>query len=100
MLFQEKGTDSVQNLYNVKVINKTTREIPMTVKLEDNDGSIMLIGKPYVKVENEGQGWGEFFITLAKKNIHKRSTIIKLGIYNGNQKISVVTTKFLAPVSE
>lgn len=100
MLFQEKGKDSVQNLYNVKVVNKTTREIPMTVKLEDMEGSILMIGKPYVKVENEGQGWGEFFITLPKKNILKRSTPINIGIYNGKQKIAVVTTKFLAPVAE
>ena len=100
MLFQEKGKDSVQNLYNVKVVNKTTREIPMTVKLEDMEGSIQMVGKPYVKVENEGQGWGEFFITLPKNKIHKRSTPINIGIYNGTQKIGVVTTKFLAPVSE
>ena len=100
MLYQEKGTDSIQNLYNISIVNKTYKEIPMVMKLEEMEGSITVVGKPYIKVVKEGQGAGEFFITIPRKSIHKKSTTIKLGIYNGDQKISEVTTKFLAPVSE
>lgn len=99
-LFQERGTDSVSNLYNIKVVNKTTAAIPLTVKLENAEGRIEIIGKPYVQVEKEGQGIGEFFVILANKNIQQKKTELKLGIYNGDKKISVVKTNFLAPVNQ
>ena len=100
MLYQDQGVDSISNLYNIKVANKTVKEIPLTMKLEDQQGRISIIGKPYIHVVKEGQGWGQFFITIAKKDIHKRSTPIKLGIYNGNEKISTSVTKFLGPIAE
>ncbi len=97
-LFQERGTDSISNLYNIKVVNKTLSEIPLTIQLESMSGVIQVIGKPYVRVEKEGQGVGEFFIIVPKEQIQMKKTPVKLGIYNGSQKISVVTTNFLAPV--
>src|SRR4029078_11789684 len=38
MLYQERGADSVSNLYNIKIINKTIKDISLTLKLEDVDG--------------------------------------------------------------
>jgi cytochrome c oxidase accessory protein FixG len=99
-LFQDRGNDSITNLYNVKVINKTTKEVPLTFKLENVTGSIEVIGKPYVKVEKEGQGIGEFFIVLNKKSIIQKKTLIKIGVYSGAIKIATVTTNFLGPVAE
>lgn len=97
MLFQEVGKDSVSNLYNIKVVNKTMRNIPLTVKLEQASGSVTVIGS-VIKVEKEGQGAGEFFVTLPNKNITNRKTVLKLGLYEGNKKISDLTTNFLGPI--
>ncbi|HLL41733.1 MAG TPA: cytochrome c oxidase accessory protein CcoG [Segetibacter sp.] len=100
ILFQERGTDSVSNLYNIKLANKTLNEIPLTIKLEDGKGKIEIIGKPYIDVAKEGQGSGSFFIVLAKKNIHDRKSELQLGLYEGERKIAVVKTSFLGPVSD
>jgi hypothetical protein len=97
MLFQEVGKDSVSNLYNIKVANKTMRSIPLTVKLEDAAGSVTVIGS-VIKVEKEGQGAGEFFVTLPTKNITSRKTVVKLGLYEGTKKIADLKTNFLGPV--
>ena len=97
LLYQEKGQDSVSNLYNIKVVNKTMNDIPLTVKLEDGNGTVQLVGKN-IQVEKEGQGSGSFFITIPKSRIQQRKTVLKVGLYHGNEKISVVKTSFLGPL--
>lgn len=99
-LYQERGTDSISNLYNIKVVNKTVENIPLNIKLKDASGKIEVIGKSYVHVEKEGQGNGEFFIVLPKKDIKQKKTVLTLTIYNGETKIADVKANFLAPVSE
>jgi cytochrome c oxidase accessory protein FixG len=98
ILYQERGTDSISNLYNIKMVNKTIKPIPLTIKVEDNAGSIEIIGKNYIPIEKEGQGGGSFFVVLPKQMIHKRKTEVVLGLYEGDKKIAVVKTNFLGPV--
>lgn len=100
MLFQERGADSISNLYNIKMVNKTLEDIPLTVKLEGIPGYIEVIGKPSIHVVQEGQGAGSFFVVLPKAAIKNRKTDIKLGLYNGDKKIAGETTVFLGTVSE
>ena len=54
------GKDSISNLYSIKIANKTTNEIPLTIKLENETGTIEIVGKPYITVVKEGQGAGTF----------------------------------------
>ncbi|MDB5245635.1 MAG: ccoG [Segetibacter sp.] len=98
ILFQERGTDSVSNLYNIKLANKTLSQIPLTIKLEDAKGKVEIIGKPFIDVAKEGQGSGSFFIVLPRKDIHDRKSELKLGLYEGEKQIEVVKTNFLGPV--
>lgn len=100
ILFQERGADSISNLYNIKVVNKTVHDIPLSVQIESVQGNIQMIGKTYVDVKKEGQGAGSFFIILPKKLITDRKTELKLGLYEGNKKITTVKTTFLGPVAD
>lgn len=54
MLFQERGADSISNLYNIKMVNKTLEDIPLTVRLEGNAGAWEVVGKPSIHVVKEG----------------------------------------------
>lgn len=97
LLFQEKGTDSISNLYNIKIVNKTVNDIPLTVKLEDAFGTVQLIGN-LIRVQKEGQGAGSFFIILPRQKIEQRKTVLYVGLYQGTRKIDVVKTSFLGPI--
>jgi len=97
-LFQERGADSVSNLYNIKVMNKTDKDIPLTIKIVSINGSVQVVGKPYIHVPKEGQGSGSFFLILPKKDIHNRKTELKLALYEGDKRILTETTSFLGPV--
>ena len=98
MLYQERGADSISNLYNIKLANKTLQQIPLTIKMENATGNIQIIGGNNIQVQEEGQGSGSFFIVLPRTAIHSRKTQLKLALYNGDTKIDVVKTNFLGPV--
>jgi cytochrome c oxidase accessory protein FixG len=98
ILYQERGADSVSNLYNIKVVNKTLQDVPLLIRLESGQGEVAIIGKPYIPVVKEGQGSGSFFVVLPKSMIKARKTELQLGLYEGNKKIATVTTNFLGPV--
>jgi hypothetical protein len=82
------------------LVNKTVDPINLTIRVFDNQGKIEIIGKPYIKVEKEGQGTGSFFVVLPKKTIHNRKTSLVLELYVGKKMVSSTKTNFLGPVGE
>jgi cytochrome c oxidase accessory protein FixG len=100
MLFQEVGKDSVSNLYNIKIANKTLHEIPVSLRLESLNGTIKIIGeRNFVNVRKEDQGAGSFFLTLPKSLIINRKTEVAIALYADGKKVDVIRTNFLGPVS-
>ncbi|WP_143309366.1 cytochrome c oxidase accessory protein CcoG [Chitinophaga vietnamensis] len=97
MLYQERGHDSVSNLYRIKLINKTAADIPLTLRLENTPGHIEIAGKPLIHVKAEGQGEGTFFIILPKNAIQHRKSSLTVGIYQHNNRIAGLPTTFLGP---
>jgi cytochrome c oxidase accessory protein FixG len=100
MLYQERGADSVSNLYTIKVANKTVRRVPLRLQLEDAAGSLEVVGGRVIAVREEDEGSGNFFVVLPKGNIHRRKTELLIGLYEGNIKIDEIRTSFLGPVAE
>ena len=98
MLFQERGADSISNLYNIKVANKTNKDIPLHLKLEGINGQVAIVGNHGIKVMAGGQGSGTFFVILPKAVIRDRKTAIHIALYEGDKKIETVKTNFLGPV--
>jgi len=86
-LFQERGKDSISNLYNIKVVNKTMKEVPLSIKLEGGNGAIEMVGNHFVEVAKEGQGSGSFFVILPKSALHSRKTTILLSFWQGDKKL-------------
>jgi cytochrome c oxidase accessory protein FixG len=95
--YQERGADSISNLYNIKVINKTVNEIPLTLRLEDAPGRIIEAEGRDIVVQKEGQGKGSFFIVLPNTFIKDRKTPLKIGLYDGDKKITTLSTNFMGP---
>jgi len=101
MLYQQRSDDSVSNLFNIKVANKTIYRVPLQLKLEGIDGRIEIIGEHNaISVKEEGQGAGTFFVVLPAKSIRTRKQPIRIALYNGNEKVDAIATNFLGPVNE
>lgn len=99
MLFQERGTDSISNLYTIKLTNKTMKDINLTLKLEDAPGYIIEATGEQILVKKEDQGKGSFFIVLPRSFISKRKISLKVGLYEGDKKITTLKTNFMGPFS-
>lgn len=100
MLYQQQGPDSISNIYNVKLINKTRNTIPVQLKLEDGDihGQIRVVGKE-LKVHPESVGDGVFFLVVPKKELTHRKNTVRIGVYSGDRRIDVIKTNFMAPTN-
>jgi len=96
-LYQERGADSLSNLYTIKIINKTIKDIPVTLKLEDAPGYVIEADGQDIMLKKEEQAKGSFFIVLPKSFINKRKTPITVGLYEGNKRITTIKTNFMGP---
>lgn len=98
MLFQQQENNMISNLYNIKLINKTHRDIPLTFKLESGGGSIKMIGKNMV-VDKGSKAESEFFIFIPKSEINERKTEMVVGIYSEDKKLETIKTTFIGPIT-
>jgi cytochrome c oxidase accessory protein FixG len=99
LLYQEQPNNMVSNLYDVNMVNKTYSEIPVTLKLENIEGELKLVGNEIV-IKPQGNIDAKFLILLPKNELSKMNTLIDIGIYNGDKLIKIVSTSFLAPMKK
>lgn len=84
-LYQEVGEDKLSNLFDAKIINKTKYKVPITLKLEELEGSVKLVGDKEIVLKSETVNERTFFLKYLKRN-KKRSTSIKIGVYKDGEK--------------
>ncbi|MGB0862658.1 MAG: 4Fe-4S dicluster domain-containing protein [Saprospiraceae bacterium] len=94
-LSYEVDSVTVSNLYNIQIANKTTKEMPITLKIADEAGVVKMVGKKSLVVPSQGIAKGGFFIELKKSTIKDRKTKLKIEVYSGDKKISTEKTNFL-----
>lgn len=95
-MFQEQGADSVSNLYNIKLVNKTRNKMPVTLKVENLPGKIKMLGKD-LSAKEEDVSTGEFFVYMNKKDIKERKNKLVIGVYSGNKLVKTVKASFFGP---
>jgi cytochrome c oxidase accessory protein FixG len=90
--------DSIQNVYSIKIINKTNDEYDnLKIKMIDHKGSVKVIGGQ-VNVPKLGMDEKTLFITISKKDIGSSKEKIKIGIYKNGELIESDKTNFPAPM--
>lgn len=95
MLFQEMGADSLSNLYQMTLVNKTHKEVTIEIKVENFPASMKFVGHSELKTPPEGQSEATFFIVLPKSAINSRDSRLELGVYQNGKKIATRKTSFL-----
>jgi cytochrome c oxidase accessory protein FixG len=95
-LYQKTIQGTVKNLYNISVINKTNIDMPLTLKLHGTDGTIHMVGSELV-LPAQGKADGVFFAEIPQGQITGMNAKIEIGVYHGDELITVQDTKFLAP---
>jgi cytochrome c oxidase accessory protein FixG len=96
-LFQQTAEGRIQNLYTLKVINKTSRDLPVELRLENLSGHVRLMGAGPFTVPKEGLAQTSVLIELDTAVLTGNSTRLKLGIYSKGKRLESVTTGFVGP---
>jgi len=95
-LYQKTEQGTIKNLYNISVINKTNHQMPLSLKLRGQQGTIKVVGNELV-LPAQGIVEGVFFTEIPKAALSGMNSEIEIGVYHGDELITTQETKFLAP---
>ncbi|MGZ3952441.1 MAG: cytochrome c oxidase accessory protein CcoG [Flavisolibacter sp.] len=95
-IFQTQPDGRISNLYSIKLANKTRKTIPITLKLENVNGEINIIGSN-LTVGAESYFQSPFFVKMDKSQIAQRKTKLMIGVYEGNKKLETAVATFIGP---
>lgn len=95
-IFQQQPDGRISNLYTIKLANKTHKDLPVTLKIENIQGEVQVIGKP-ILVPGESYYQTPFFVKVDKDQIARRKTEMVIGVYEGGEKIKTAKTTFMGP---
>ncbi len=87
----------IANLYNLKLANKTHKDIPYTLKLEDVPGEITTVGSGKMLIKKEDYANLQFFVKLSRNDVKSWKKIIHIGLYENGKKLKTIEAKFIGP---
>lgn len=97
MMFQEREDGTISNLYQLKMVNKTNKDLQVQLKLESPEGTLQMVGDSTITLSSQGLAEGAFFIVLDPKTLTKMSTDVKVDVYANGELTETVKTRFLGP---
>jgi polyferredoxin len=97
MTYTSMPDGRISNLYNLKLANKTHKDIPVTLKLENIPGEISLITPGQTIVKKEAYTHVQFFVKLKREDVKSWKTQLEIGLYDSLKKIKSISAKFIGP---
>jgi len=87
----------IENLYSLKLANKTHKDIAISLKLENIPGEITMVGSSNLVVKKEEYSNVQFFVKLNRNLVKGWKTQLTIGLYENDKKIKTITAKFIGP---
>jgi len=96
LLFQEHENNTISNLYNIKIVNKTHEEIPLDIKILSHKGEIQMAGSR-MKVADQSVYESTFILFIPKDEIKSDNTEVVFGIFSDGKLIEKYKATFVGP---
>lgn len=96
-LFQQTDDGRVSNLYTLKLANKTSRAIPVEMKLENVAGTVLIMGGRDLVVPARDLAETSVLIQLPWTSVAGHNTALEIGVYSGDELLETVKTVFIGP---
>jgi len=95
-LFQKMEDGHYSNLYTIRVVNKTSRELPVELHLENAPGHVLVMGgkllvPPQKLIENS------ILIELDDSAMKPGTTPVVVGVYSNGKLLQTIKTAFIGP---
>jgi cytochrome c oxidase accessory protein FixG len=99
-LFMTTADGKIENLYTLKLVNKTMRELPVELKLEGGVGQLEVMGEKNLVVPAGKLAETSVLIQLEPAAITGATTKLKIGVYSNGKLMQTVNTVFVGPRKE
>ena len=97
-LFQQTAEGNISNLYTLKLVNKTSRDIPVQLRLQGGPGKLMLMGgSNELLVPKEQLAQTSVLIELPPGILESGNRPLKVGVYSRGTLLETVETVFIGP---
>ncbi len=97
-MYQEYGKDSLSNIYNYNIVNKSREPLQIKMKLVSPFGRIQFIGgQDTVQAGKEESG--TFMVVLPKNKMISSKIPLVIGLYHNGEKEEKYHSTFVAPNS-
>lgn len=96
-LFMQTTDGQIENLYTLKLVNKTMRALPVELKLEDGNGQLEIMGEKNLVVPAGKLLETSVLVQFPPAQLDGATTKLRVGVYSGGKKIQTVKTVFVGP---
>lgn len=98
LTYQKQENGLITNLYNVEVVNKTFKDLRVTLRLNRSDAKIRSVGAAIQQVKQNDIAKGSFFVEIPQKSITENKVPLEIEVVSNGIVIDKVKTSFMAPV--
>ncbi|MEY4918286.1 MAG: cytochrome c oxidase accessory protein CcoG [Verrucomicrobiota bacterium] len=96
-LFQQMSDGHFSNLYTVRIVNKTSRALPVELRLENPRGDLRVMGEGNLAVAPQKAFEDSILIELDRSVMNSGTTPLVLGVYSNGKKLQTLKTAFIGP---
>jgi cytochrome c oxidase accessory protein FixG len=95
-LLYQQHDESISNVYNIKVVNKTHEEMPLELRILSHKGEISMAGNS-MNIKDQDMFESTFVLFIPKNEIKGDKTSVEFGIFSNNELIETYTATFVGP---
>ncbi|MGE0020460.1 MAG: cytochrome c oxidase accessory protein CcoG [Draconibacterium sp.] len=96
LLFQENSDNSISNVYNIKIVNKTHNEMSLEIKVLSHNGKIQMAGNN-MDIKDQDMFESTFILFIPKAEIKSDKTEVEFGIFSNGELLEKYKTTFVGP---
>ncbi len=95
--YQKIDKETISNIYNVTLINKTGETLPVEMKIISGNATLESIGENVINLEVGKQLHREILVKMKKKDLTGPKTPITIGIFANGEMVDEVEVNFSGP---
>ena len=96
LLYQENADNTISNVYNIKIVNKTHEEMPLEIRLLSHDGRIQMAGNSMI-IKDQDRFESTFILYIPKNELTSDKTEVEFGIFSNDEPIETYKATFVSP---
>jgi len=96
LLYQENDDNTISNVYNIKIVNKTHEEMPLEIRLLSQEGKIQMAGNS-MTIKDQDRFESTFILYIPRDELKSDKTEVEFGIFSNDELIETYKATFVSP---